>query len=120
MKTYFTDDELRCKCCGAIAIDKEFLARLNHAREMAMVPFFILSGYRCEKHNAEVGSKSTNHTSGKAVDISCRTVGRRYMMVKELINAGMKGIGINETFIHVDTNREFEIIWLYEPEKGGT
>ena len=113
LKTYFTDDELKCPCCGKCNMDKEFMARLNHARERAMVPFVLTSGYRCEKHNDEVGSKSTNHTKGKAVDIVCRTAGRRYMMVQELINAGIKGIGIGSTFIHTDTNRELGVIWLY-------
>ena len=115
MKTYFTDDELRCPCCEKLYMDREFMARLNHAREAAMIPFVITSGFRCSKHNTEVGSKSINHIAGKAVDISCRTSGRRYMMVKTLIDAGMTGIGIGPMFIHADTNRELGVIWLYEP-----
>ena len=115
MKTYFTDDELRCKCCGKVDMDKNFMRRLNHARDQAMVLFSVTSGYRCEKHNTDVGSTSTNHTSGKAVDLSCNTAGRRYMMIKELILAGIKGIGIGPTYIHADTNRELGVIWLYEP-----
>ena len=114
MKTYFTEDELKCPCCWKCEMDKEFLVKLNCARERAMIPFVINSGYRCEKHNAEVGSKSTNHTSGKAVDLQCMISARRYMIVEKLMNVGIMGIGIGPSFIHADINRLYKVLWLYD------
>jgi hypothetical protein len=52
---HFNIEEFACHCCGKIAMDEAFLARLEKAREIAGVPFKITSGYRCPKHNAVVG-----------------------------------------------------------------
>jgi len=113
MTEYFTESELECKCCGKKKIDKLFLAKLNYARESAGFPFIVDSGYRCPKHNAEVGSTSGNHVSGKAVDIRCFDANKRIRMVAALIAAGMLGIGVNKTFVHCDTNRTGTAMWLY-------
>lgn len=113
MKSYFTDDELKCRCCGKVSMDPVFMDILNRARQLAGHGFVIDSGYRCMKHNAEVGSTSTNHTSGKAVDISCEISSTRFTMIEALIRMGMLGIGIAPTFIHADINRTLPAIWLY-------
>jgi zinc D-Ala-D-Ala carboxypeptidase len=113
MKNYFSDYELRCKCCDALVVDEDFLRRLNNARMIAGFPFVITSGYRCPKHNAEVGSTSTNHTSGKAADIQCLSDNERYRMLNALIIAGMMGIGVGKDFIHADTNRLTLAVWTY-------
>ena len=113
MKSYFSDDELKCRCCGKLIIDEEFREQLNLARGIAGFPFIVDSGYRCEKHNTDVGSTSTNHTSGKAADIACDNANLKYDMVKALIRAGLKGIGIAKTFVHCDTNRIIPSIWIY-------
>jgi uncharacterized protein YcbK (DUF882 family) len=113
MQNYFTDAELKCKCCGKLIIDELFLAKLNAARAMAGFPFIITSGYRCIKHNADVGSTSANHTSGKAADIKCIYSGERYIMVQTMFYAGMLGIGISKGFIHCDINRSLKSLWTY-------
>jgi len=79
-----------------------FLEVLDKARELAGVPFKINSGYRCEKHNKEVGSTSRNHTSGNAADIACTDGPTRFKIVRGLIAAGFKRIGVAKTFIHAD------------------
>lgn len=111
MKSYFTDDELKCKCCGKLIIDDVFLFRLNWARHVVEIPFVVSSGYRCPKHNAAEGSTSTNHTTGKAVDLSCLDHFLRYKIIAACIDAGILGIGINKTFLHVDVNRTLPSIW---------
>ena len=110
---YFKIEEFNCKCCGKNEMDANFLAMLDFARALACVPFSITSGYRCEKHNLEVGSTSQNHTSGKAADISCPAGHMRYIMVKALIEAGFRRIGIRKDFIHVDSTEQASSIWLY-------
>lgn len=113
MAEYFQDEEFACKCCGVVKIDAEFRKKLNAARLMAEVPFLITSGYRCPKHNKEVGSTSLNHVSGKAVDLSCHTANHRFRMIEALLFAGMTGIGIGPKYIHCDIFHDIKTMWLY-------
>jgi uncharacterized protein YcbK (DUF882 family) len=94
-------------------MDAIFLVMVNNAREYAGVPFIINSGYRCEKHNREVGSQSANHPSGKAVDIRATDGPTRGKILKGLYRAGFTRIGIGKDFIHADTMDEVESCWLY-------
>jgi uncharacterized protein YcbK (DUF882 family) len=105
--------ELRCPCCGEIIIDDAFLARLRLAREIAGVPFVITSGYRCEKHNEEIGSSSRNHVEGKAADIRATNGPARGKILKGLYKAGFERVGIRKDFIHCDTMEAVESCWLY-------
>ena len=109
----FTLDEFKCKCCGVQHMDGIFLAMLDNARDYASVPFKITSGYRCPKHNADVGSTSANHTSGKASDIECKDGPDRLKMVQGLFKAGFRRLGIGPSFIHADSMDSIESIWLY-------
>ena len=113
MQSFFTADEMKCRGCGKLVMDETFMGKLNLARWIAGVPFVVNSGYRCPKHNKEVGSTSDNHTKGKAADIQCRSGASRFELIKALIGAGMMGIGIGKSFIHADTNRETTAIWTY-------
>jgi len=100
---HFQPSEFTCKCgCGGNKMQSAFLEVLDKARELAGVPFKINSGYRCEKHNKEVGSTSRNHTSGNAADIACTDGPTRFKIVRGLIAAGFKRIGVAKTFIHAD------------------
>lgn len=111
---YFTEKEFACKCCGVSKVDDDFLERLNFARERAGIPFKITSGYRCPKHDAEVGGKG-NHDKGKASDIECDSSVNRYKMIVALLDAGFTRIGVAKTFIHADTlgDKPQHVIWLY-------
>jgi uncharacterized protein YcbK (DUF882 family) len=113
MYQYFTDIELRCRCCGALVIDTTFRIRLNLSRSLAGFPFIVDSGHRCEKHNRDEGSTSQNHVVGKAADIRCFDDSKRFRMVKAMIEAGMLGIGIGPKYVHCDINRALGHIWTY-------
>jgi zinc D-Ala-D-Ala carboxypeptidase len=106
-------DEFKCKHCGKVALDSAFFARIRRARVIADTPFLINSGYRCPEHNAEIGSTSTNHTSGKAVDIAAIDGPSRGKILKGLYGAGFTRVGIAKTFIHCDTSDGVESAWLY-------
>ena len=110
---YFQKREFACPCCGKDDIDPDFVLRLNEARGYARVPFIITSGVRCEKHNKEVGSTSRNHIEGKAADIACTEGWKRLRIVRGLLQAGFKRIGIGKTFIHADTMDLPASIWVY-------
>lgn len=100
--------EFVCKCCGTVKIDNELVQRLQLLRDRVKRPVIITSGYRCPKHNKEVGGvDSSYHTQGLAVDIVVENYG-----LEELANlakaVGFKGIGIYKShgFIHLDLGEE--------------
>jgi zinc D-Ala-D-Ala carboxypeptidase len=106
-------EEFKCSCCGGLVLDDSFFDALCKAREIAATPFTINSGYRCAKHNAEVGSTSKNHTSGRAADIAAINGYDRGRILKGLYLAGFKRVGVGKTFIHADNMAEVESCWLY-------
>ena len=110
---YFKRDEFACKHCGDNEIEDDFLEMLDRAREISGVPYIINSGYRCPIHNANVGSTSKNHTSGKAADIRAVDGPTRMKIIKGLILAGFKRIGLHKTFIHADIMDAVESAWFY-------
>ncbi len=114
---FFTYDEFESpdlKGSGEM-MDSTLLFKLENAREMAGVPFKINSGYRTEAHNKSINARSTSsHIKGLAVDIHCTKGIYRQKILTALIKAGFTRIGIANTFIHVDTDREkLNSIWVY-------
>jgi uncharacterized protein YcbK (DUF882 family) len=112
--------DLLCRCCGAGAnqIQPELLKRLE-ALEVEVGPVKISSGYRCEKHNKEVGGESNSaHTRGYAIDIVCKD-GRevRKVLVRALPIFNRIGISAKATgrFIHLDCSPDLpqNCIWSY-------
>ena len=113
MRNFFSDKEMECHCCHFQAMDPDFMQKLNAARAMADIPFYITSGFRCDQHNKDVGSTSTNHTTGRAVDIRCTSSPNRKIIIAALLEAGMSGLGVGKDFIHCDTNHDTGMLWLY-------
>lgn len=75
---YFKESEFACRCCGQlppsvrenihVSVDNV----LDPARQAFGGPVYVNSGFRCEKHNAEVGGvKNSQHLRGEAADIKC-------------------------------------------------
>ena len=106
--------EYRCPCCGAVPYDTESLGhqQLFHAyediRAMLNRPLRIASGYRCPKHNADIGGEPLSiHLFGLALDIDAKDIGE----VEELVtvvnlvapNLRMGVYTTRGTFVHVDT-----------------
>jgi zinc D-Ala-D-Ala carboxypeptidase len=114
---YFKLSEFKCHCgkCGDPPMGPAFLDLLDHAREIADVPFTIVSGYRCPAHNKAVGSTSTNHVRGMAADIATPSNFARGRILKGLYLAGFIRIGISlkGKFIHADINDGPESCWDY-------
>ena len=114
MFKYFTLDEFACSCpCGESKMNLDFIARLDKARGISDISYKVNSGYRCSKHNKEIGSMSENHPSGHGADIECLTNSKRIRMLVGLIMAGFTRIGIRKDFIHVDDMDKVESCWLY-------
>ena len=118
--TYFTEQELACKCgCGKADMDPAFMAKLNEIRRIVARPFAVTSAYRCPDYNDQVSKTGRNgpHTTGRAIDI--RADSRlRYEIMAEARNQGITRFGIARTFIHIDDLTEAagfdgRVIWTY-------
>ena len=114
---YFNLEEFNCPSLpnSGVNMDKEFILKLEKAREIANIPFRISSGYRTEEHNEKVGGvKNSSHLKGLAADIKVGSGNERYIILNSLILAGFKRLGIAKTFIHVDLDYEKpNSVWTY-------
>jgi len=113
-KTYFTFFELKCKCgCDTCNVNYDALKMLIKTRVILDKPIILNSAYRCKLHNAAIGSKTSNHTSGKAFDIECNDGLYRLQLIKALLAAGFKRIIIYDNFIHTDCNQFYPSgLWI--------
>jgi len=110
---YFTDDELRCPCCGIVKMDSSFLDLLIKMRKKWGKPMYVTSAFRCKKHNAKLGSKPTSqHVLGKAVDIRVSDADR-FDFIKLAFKSGFTGIGVDSRFIHLDSREKAAYFWIY-------
>jgi zinc D-Ala-D-Ala carboxypeptidase len=97
-------------------MDLDFLSKLDKAREISNIPFKINSAYRSKEHNAKIGGKpNSSHLKGLAVDISVTDSRSRFIVLEALIKVGFNRIGIADTFIHVDDDKEKSdrVVWTY-------
>ena len=67
---HFTEEEVKCPCCGECLIEPETLEMAEKIRaHFGGRPYTVSSGYRCKKHNREVGGvANSRHIAGKAID----------------------------------------------------
>ena len=112
----FKQSEFCCKCgCGRCDIHPQLVAALDMARTRAGVPFKVSSGFRCQKHNANVGGKPTSsHTSGLAVDIAYEDGFQGIKILKALLPY-FDRVGVGKNFIHVDIDpdKPSPVLWTY-------
>lgn len=108
----FSPSEIACKGYASIKVNLYALDRLQALRD-AIGPLKINSAYRSKAHNTAIGgAKNSKHMEGIAFDISLFIPGRegkKYntdMIVDLAKNIGFHGIGVYDTFIHVDTRKE--------------
>jgi len=112
MSKYFSDDELKCKCCGQLppgGMDAKLLEVLDAIRDEVDQSITLSCAYRCPSHNAEVGGvPNSQHVDGTAADILVPDG----MTVEGLAivagQCGADGIGryYDSGFVHVDTRGE--------------
>lgn len=93
------------------------MSMLNMARDLSSVPFIITSGSRCETYNKEVGGvEDSEHLTGQASDIYVPDSVYRFIILRSLLVAGCRRIGIGKDFIHAGTKQEGKaqkVLWLY-------
>jgi len=114
LSDHFFRDEFACQgldCCGHSApIDAKIIEGLEKFRfllskiEGEEIAVKITSGFRCKKHNEQIGgSKDSYHTKGLAVDIQTKA------SVQNMLEAASQirlfkygGIGIYKNRLHLD------------------
>lgn len=116
---HFKKSEFTCKCgCNRNEMNEEFMLTLDAIREDAGVPMAINSGYRCPEHDVAEGGKG-NHPSGKAADVATPSSRARFLIHSAAVEAGIRRIGIDRTFLHLDMcnaaddDAPEEVEWLY-------
>lgn len=98
LSEHFSKKELECPCCGEAPMEESLLACLEDARVEYGRPIYIASGFRCVKHNAEIGGgKNSAHIRGTAVDPVRPAGGRALMdMIEAFWGAGFHGFGMGK------------------------
>ena len=98
-----TEFDCRCSRCKKTTIDLDLVKILQKIRDHFKKPVLINSGYRCSKHNTSVGgSYNSKHVSGMAADIRIKGV-QPLEIAKYAESIGVLGIGLYDSFVHVDT-----------------
>ena len=107
----FSLNEFRCKCCKELPADAwmyvEHLVNnvLDPVRDAFGKPIKVNSGYRCEKHNKEVGgAKNSQHLCGQATDVHCEDNRKLAKVIVE--NGRFDQLILYPTFIHVSWKRQ--------------
>ena len=99
--------DFSCPCCGSNGIKSELIALVKSIESKLGATITINSGYRCKKHNKEVGgSQNSQHLLGKAADISAHLSVRQKLFDlcdKKYSSKEIGGLGKYSTFRHVDT-----------------
>ena len=97
-------NEVKCPCCGECLIGPETLEMAEKIRaHFGGRPYTVSSGYRCKKHNREVGGvANSRHTTGKAMDGTISGV-RAAEAVKAAYELGCRyAYAIDSNYFHFD------------------
>lgn len=107
---YFKPQEFACRCCRQLPpsvrenIESLVTEVLDPARRAYGGPVLVNSGYRCRKHNAEVGGvANSQHLRGEAADICCEDNKRLGKIIEQGV---FDQLIYYPTFIHVSYKRE--------------
>lgn len=97
-------------CCAETKIDQKLVAYLQQIRDHFGKPVY-LTAYRCKTHNARTPNAAPNsyHIYGQAADFHINGVAPAEI-ARYAERIGIKGIGLYDTFVHIDT-REHKSFW---------
>ena len=107
---WFKEKEFACKCCGQLPpLARENVKALvevilDPVREKLGMPIVVNSGYRCERHNKDVGGvRNSQHLRGEAADVTCANLPRLKALIIE--NGRFDQLIDYGTFLHVSYKR---------------
>lgn len=116
----FNVNEFRCgiggPCsCTTTLIDDLLVEYLQKIRDHFGKPINITSAYRCYSYNAKIGgANGSRHTKGQACDFFIEGV-TPLEIAQYAESIGIKGIGLYDTFVHIDT-RSAKSFWYSHKE----
>lgn len=111
---YFYLNEFQCPCCHTVKLVPYLVWMLDKLRKKINAPIIITSGYRCPKHNKEIGgAKHSYHMEGMAADIYSKKYSPDELgRYAEEIGFDTIIIYPEKGFIHVDIRpRGLGLIW---------
>ena len=106
---FFRPEEFHCRCCGQGSPARLLVLWLDLFRAAWGAPVIVNSGFRCSKHNIEVGgAEKSRHLLGCAADIApaAGDIGRFKALVRRMFL--LPGWEVREypTFMHVAVPRD--------------
>lgn len=111
---YFRIEEFNCQETGNNEMNPEFLEKVDELRGRCGFPLTVTSGYRDPSHSIEVLKNNPGtHTQGIAADLRVQSANHRHILLTNAFEMGFTGIGIAQTFIHVDTRDSIPVVWTY-------
>lgn len=85
-----------------VKVDDQLVIKLQKLRDLIERPITIVSAYRNPEYNKRVGGvANSQHVLGKAADIKVNGMTPK-QVAKYAESAGFTGIGIYDSFTHVD------------------
>lgn len=106
LSQHFSRKEFECRCCGRLQLDSHLIEGLEVLRVLAGVPVVVNAGYRCPRHNQEVGGvPNSEHTRGLAADIRLPglSLQQMYKLATQVAQFAEGGVGVYDgDFLHVD------------------
>ena len=97
-----------CTHCKDIHIDDGIVYALIALEKQFGCDLFVLSAYRCEIHNKDVGgAEQSEHVKGNAIDFTCGTMSKLEEIAEHLSLNWIGGFKYykNKRFIHIDVGR---------------
>lgn len=92
--------DFECPCCQRVMLHPTLLEKIEQLTSIYKIK--ITSGYRCEKHNNEVGGvKNSKHLKGMACDITCDNLQEIYEKAQKLNFSYLK-IDKLKNYIHLE------------------
>lgn len=116
---HFKESEWACKCskCNRAQPHKMDLAVMSKIEELRVAagrPLALTSAYRCPQHPEEAKkAKPGQHSAGLAVDIKVSDGAQRYQIIQLGLALGATGIGVANSFVHLDWRKSTPVVWKY-------
>ena len=110
---HFNLSEFACLCCNRVMLHPLLLEKLEKLRKIIEKPIHITSGYRCPKHNHQIGGvENSYHCIGLAADIQVKDISL-IELLEVCENIGFGGIGFYEkkNFLHLDVRPTKRTRW---------
>lgn len=123
LATNFKAREFDCQgrgCCSTTPIDDKLVDYLQQIRNHFGKPVYV-TAYRCKTHNAKVANAAPNsyHCYGQAADFHIDGIAPAEI-AKYAESIGIKGIGLYDTFVHIDTRTSKSFWYSHAQERRTT